>query len=247
MKLAFRTWLEDTHKYAGEPNVMWHLKPDQSIGQVASRYMAKTGLDPAVLNIPYAPLNHKTGLKIADHYDRLQHSPDDPNVQQAYNALKRETLAQFRHILDAGFTVIPDNDPSVQGGGYEGAAEMRDDLINNKRLQVFTGGDMPADHPLAEPSPYTFGGHRFNYNELFRAVHDFFGHAHHGNHFGPRGEEHAYRLHSRMFSPLARSAMAAETRGQNSWVHFGPMKHIPLADRPYAQQKAATLPPDLLD
>jgi hypothetical protein len=60
-------------------------------------------------------------------------------------------------------------------------------------------------------------------NEMFRAVHDFYGHAVHGNPFGPKGEEIAYGAHSQMFSPLARMAMASETRGQNSFVNFTPL------------------------
>lgn len=62
-----------------------------------------------------------------------------------------------------------------------------------------------------------------------------------------------------MYSPLAQQAMATETRGQNSWVNFGP--HIrrpdgsipkageqdfqPQTNRPYAEQKNFILPPEL--
>jgi hypothetical protein len=58
---------------------------------------------------------------------------------------------------------------------------------------------------------------------MFRAVHDFYGHAVHGNQFGAKGEEIAYGAHSQMFSPLARIAMASETRGQNSFVNYTPI------------------------
>ena len=62
-----------------------------------------------------------------------------------------------------------------------------------------------------------------NTNEMFRAIHDFYGHAVHGNPFGPKGEEIAYGAHAQMFSPLARMAMASETRGQNSFVNYSPI------------------------
>lgn len=68
--------------------------------------------------------------------------------------------------------------------------------------------------------------------------------------FGPRGEENAWLTHSQMFSPVAQKAMTTETRGQSAWVNFGGHnydadgrhRHTPLANRPYATQKAALLP-----
>jgi hypothetical protein len=58
-----------------------------------------------------------------------------------------------------------------------------------------------------------------------------------------------------MFSPVAQKALTTETRGQNSWVNFGPQnfnedgskKNIPAADRPFAQQKVALLPEQYMD
>jgi intein/homing endonuclease/GGDEF domain-containing protein len=87
-------------------------------------------------------------------------------------------------------------------------------------------------------------------------VHDLFGHAMEGYQFGPRGEENAWNAHSQMFSPEAVPAITSDTKGQNSWVNFGPhmrnaegglMKPgepgwIPPTDRPYAENKAGILP-----
>ena len=61
-------------------------------------------------------------------------------------------------------------------------------------------------------------------------------------------------FHSQMLSPNARRAMTAVTRGQNSSVNFGAQnynadgthKNIPLADRPFAKQKAALLPDEFV-
>jgi hypothetical protein len=82
---------------------------------------------------------------------------------------------------------------------------------------------------------------------VFRAVHDYFGHAKEGVGFGPRGEENAWRQHSAMYSDAARPAMTSETRGQNSWVNFGPHGEANRAnpeDTHYAEQKAGLLPPE---
>lgn len=116
--------------------------------------------------------------------------------------------------------------------------------------------DGPADNPLLERTGITINGYTLTYNDVFRAVHDVFGHASGGFGFGPRGEENAWRKHVRMFSPLAARAMTTETRGQNSWVNYGPhlrrpdgyvpkrsdADFIPLDQRPFAKQKTGLLP-----
>ncbi len=97
-------------------------------------------------------------------------------------------------------------------------------------------------------------------NDVFRAVHDFFGHAKEGLQFGPKGELNAWREHSEMYSPEAQGALAAETLAQNSWVNYG--KHlrdssgkIPAKgeegfvappDRPFAEQKNIVIPDELI-
>ena len=75
--------------------------------------------------------------------------------------------------------------------------------------------------PLLKPSGrYDINGEELLNNDLFRAVHDFYGHAVMGNGFGPVGEENAWLIHSQMYSDKARGVMTTETRMQNSWVNF---------------------------
>ncbi len=57
-----------------------------------------------------------------------------------------------------------------------------------------------------------------------------------------RGEENAWVAHSKMFSHEALPALTSETKGQNSWVNNGPHADLPVADRPFAEQKAGLLP-----
>src|SRR5581483_8755218 len=98
-------------------------------------------------------------------------------------------------------------------------------------------------------------------NDKFRAVHDYFGHAVNKNQFGPKGEEAAAIDHLVTLTPDARPALVTETRGQNSFVNFGPHMrneageliqkgepgYLPLAQRPFAQQKAGLLPDEFTD
>jgi hypothetical protein len=118
---------------------------------------------------------------------------------------------------------------------------------------------LKSSNPMLKDTGLKAGGEPLLVNDMFRAVHDYFGHAKEGYEFGPRGEYNAYLAHSKMFSKTAIPALTAETMGQNSWVNFG--KHlrdekgnIPKkgeagykspTERPYAAQKATALPNEL--
>lgn len=185
---------------------------------------------------------------IAKAYERMSHNPNDPAVQKSYSALIDDIKKQWDYATKTlGYTFEPsDTDP------YKNSTEMIKDVRDNKHLSFFRGGDMPGDHPLAKVDPTT----GLSYNDMFRAVHDLFGHAAEGFEFGPKGEENAWNIHRQMFSKAAIPALTTETKGQNSWVNFGDhlrnaegklLKQgeegfIPKKDRPYAQQKAGLLP-----
>lgn len=188
----------------------------------------------------YAPVNVERAKQIAKDYDAATHNPADPKVQEAYTAFKKETLDQYNFLQKKGIKLEAWDKP---GQPYANSAEMMADARDNKHLFFFTGGELPSDHPLAERAP----GTPYTYNDVFRAVHDYFGHAKEGVGFGPRGEENAWRSHSQMYSDVARNAMTTETRGQNSWVNFGPHGEHNQAsptDTRYAEQKAALLNPE---
>jgi len=137
----------------------------------------------------------------AQNYDQL--------TEAAYRRLAEETRNQF--------DVLPIQTSFHGGeGDYPQPSAMLRDVMGRGRLNVFQGGD--RHDFLHDIDPAT----GLTSNEQFRAVHDFFGHGTRGSTFRPGGEEAAYASHSQMMSPLAQMALAAETRGQNSWVNFGP-------------------------
>lgn len=174
----------------------------------------------------------QTGPKIAEWYAALKSNPNDPAVIRAYKSLAAESHAQMQAIRDAGIDVqFVKNDP------YKDSAEMMNDIRKNKRLKVFASDDKA--HPLLSGVD----------NSTFRGVHDYFGHAMEGHQFGPLGEERAFREHMRMFSPEARRAMAVETRGQNSFINFGPdaqWNRANPAQTRYPQQKVGLMPDELM-
>lgn len=149
--------------------------------------------------------------KVARAYSALPEF--DPKAVPAYNAMREEVRRQFDHLTaprskgGMGFDVsVADHDP-YEFGGFDGktpaGAQMMQD-VNNRRMKVLstaaTGG-----HPLFSNDD----------NDMFRAVHDVFGHAAIGRGVDRHGEEAAFQKHAGMFSPLAQQALATETRGQN--------------------------------
>lgn len=173
-------------------------------------------------------LNPEKSFKIGMEYDRMKHDPFNPQVRQAYEAMARETLEQYQAIIDAGYKAEMHYE---QEEPYANSRDAILDIRENKRLRVLatdlnfgartvTDADI-KENPLLAMSPYKdANGRPMRVNDVFRFVHDFFGHSERGNGFGPIGEENAWDVHARMYSPLARRAMTSGTRGQNSWVNF---------------------------
>lgn len=212
--------------------------------KLATQYNEANGRPP--VQHGYATVDEERARAIGRAYEALPETDlDNPAVRSAYADFAREVRAQWDHLVAAGVKFEPWTKP---GQPYANSAEMTADVRDNHHMWFFQGGD---PHPLLnEVDPKT----GFNVNDMFRAVHDYFGHAAGGYGFGPRGEENAWLSHAQMFTPNARRAMTTETRGQNSWVNFGEhnynpdgtYKNIPVVDRPFAVQKAAILPDEFV-
>lgn len=214
----------------------------------AAEYAKNAGIEYRGLD-EYAPLDTDRAARIADEYERMEHKPNDPEVRAAYNAMVEETLAQWQEIKKTGLTAefVTGDDP--YGGSPWGAIR---DVRDNNHMWVFSTEDgygqsgitaeMEAENPMLALVPdETFGGKPVRVNDIFRVVHDYFGHVKEGFGFRARGEENAWRSHSLMFSPLARRALTTETRGQNSWLNYGPHgetnRTASVEDTVFAEQK----------
>jgi ADP-ribosyltransferase exoenzyme len=159
----------------------------------------------------------------------------DSLTKASYGAMERETGKQYDHLSQHVKFDYHGGDKD-----YKDSNAMRDDLHNNKHMDVFNGGE---EHEFLNKKD---AGSDVNSNHKFRAVHDAFGHGILKNGFGPKGEETAWHIHSQMYSPLARAAMTSETRGQNSWVNYsGVNAGKSPKDTTYAKQKAVLLPPEM--
>lgn len=199
--------------------------PLEDATKIADEYMSEKGMSIEPIE-PIKELNTENSKSIAAEFDKMKVTPNDPKTKSAYQALVKETVEQYKKIISYGYKLEINNlEP------YENSADMIADLRDNKRMRIFSTesgfGDeaitaqQRKDNPLLQKTKFKdVNGQPLLPNDIFRFVHDFFGHAKFGNGFGALGEENAWSIHSRMYSPLARLAMTTETRGQNSWVNF---------------------------
>lgn len=206
--------------------------PDPRIRQVARDYMAQAGL-PYNPPTKYAKVDPKRAARIASSYEDMKDDHRDPLTKASYDAMIRETMAQYKAAKDAGFKAEFWH-PDKQEDPYKASPRLAtEDVRNNHHMWVYptyagygSGDPISEDdakkNPLLQLTGETWNGIPVTVNDVFRAVHDYYGHAKEGVGFRGDGEENAWRAHASMFSPLARMAMTSETRGQNSWLNYGP-------------------------
>lgn len=227
-------------------------------GRVAAhQYAQEAGLpyDPPKT---YAKVDVPRAQRIAQAFDEMKHEPENPEVQRAYSKMIDETMAQWDAIKRTGLKV----EFMPPGVDYYAASPRlaTEDVRNNNHLWVFStregfGTDPATGHaykpnvkenPLLAETGETISGQPALANDIFRIVHDYFGHIKEGVGFRADGEENAWRSHSAMYSPEARRAMTTETRGQNSWLNHGPHgeknRTASTADTVFADQKIGLLP-----
>lgn len=223
---------------------------DQRLVDIAKDLTEKKGLLYSP-QLKYAEVDPTRATKLANQYELMQNNPSDPKVKKAYDAMINETMDQYEALRKAGykFDFMPES-----GDIYGNPRNAINDIVMNKRLSVFPteqgfGSLVEASqaNPLLMKTGEKWGGKDVMANDVFRAVHDVFGHGKYGVGFRAGGEENAFQAHARMYSPEALPAVTSETRGQNSWVNYGPYGEQNRIASPentiYAEQKTGIMQP----
>lgn len=184
--------------------------PVGDVAQSARLYQRKSGLNVPDRNYSRSFITEPASRAISAAHDALPEF--DRTALPAYHAMRDETMRQYDHMTSPrskgglGLDVeVTKHDPYGSKGFGSVIPELRHDVTENNRIKVM--------------STATTGGHPVfsnDQNDAFRAVHDVYGHLGSGRGVDFDGEEAAFQKHSRMYSPLARQAMATETRGQNA-------------------------------
>ena len=245
----------------GAPSVPGYHGPDPRLVAVAEQYARDNGI-PLRRQSEFVEVDEERARRIADAYAAMEHAPNDPVVAEAYQNLIRQTKAQYDALVAAGyqFWFIDLNREDNQQYASSPWNAMRD-VRANQRMGVFPTTDGfgtdaafdPSDNPLFAETGLSWpvGGpdgplKPVLANDLFRAVHDAFGHGLEGAGFRARGEENAWQAHVRLFTGSAVGAITSETRGQNSWLNYGPYgeqnRNAKVEDTIFADQKTGLMP-----
>lgn len=243
----------------GAPTVEGATGPDPRLVAVAEQYARDNGI-PLRRQAEFVEVDPERAARIAAAYEAMPHAPQDPAVKEAFENLIQQTMAQYRALEAAGyqfFLIDETNDPyagnpwnamrdlranqrmgvfATEAGFGSGATELN---VDDNPLLADTGLQWPYGSPDGQPK-------RVLANDLFRAVHDAFGHGLEGAGFRARGEENAWQAHVRLFTGSAVAAITTETRGQNSWLNYGPHgeanQTAKVEDTVFADQKTGLLP-----
>ena len=243
----------------GAPTVAGASGPDANLVAVAEQYARDNGIQ-LRRQARYVDVDPERAERIAQAYADMEHAPNDPAVREAYENLARQTMAQYRALADAGyvFYLMDETNDPYQGNPWNAMRDLR----ANKRMGVFAteagfgSGATDIDvtsNPLLQDTGLQWGYgspdgpmKRVLFNDLFRAVHDAFGHGLEGAGFRAQGEENAWQAHVRLFTGSAVGAITSETRGQNSWLNYGPYgeknRNAKVEDTVFADQKTGLMP-----
>ena len=170
-------------------------------------------------------LFHNVSKMISEAYEQTDEYSDSKEVTESYKALEEDTIKQYEFIVSKGLSVS-----RWKGSGepYPNSKSMLKDVRENNHLYFLPNSeafgkeeDSTEERLGLKPTDiYLDDGYKMTLSEVFRVVHDYFGHGILGNQFGAVGEENATLQHLDLYSEKALPAVVFQTRGQNSWVNF---------------------------
>ena len=224
-----------------------------NLDTMTAGYLRSVGMDPKYVYFPreteYA-IDSDFGEALAKAYVTVVDTVD-PEIEKIYfmeGGFVSQLDDQYKYLSDpeAGQGIVFEFKKRPASGAHYQTPEEMTEAIDNQRflvdshagdLQVdeingrsLLGRELPAEHPARAQGATTW-------NDIYRAVHDVFGHARLGNSTTREGEDIAYMYHAQMFSPEARKALFLETRAQNMTQNF---QLNPETGRPWGRGVAAS-------
>lgn len=206
-----------------------------NLDTMTAGYLRSAGMDPKYVYFPreteYA-IDSDFGEALAKAYVTVVDTID-PEIEKIYlEKFIPELDSQYRYLSEELGITFEFKKRPASGAHYQNPEEMIE-AIDNKSFLVdshagdlegatneekingmtLLGQELPVDHPARAQGATA-------YNDIYRAVHDVFGHARLGNSTTREGEDIAYMYHAQMFSPEARKALFLETRAQNMTQNF---------------------------
>jgi hypothetical protein len=215
--------------------------PVPEVAAGAARYRQMLGYNSPEQNYNQSVIPASAARAIGQHYMGMPEH--DPAAVPAYRQMGEEVGRQFDFMTKSrskgGMGINVDSSDTDPYGGFKTSPN---NIINDLR------GDVEGNSHISVLSTKATGGHPVfsnDRNDMFRAVHDVFGHLGSGRAVDFNGEDAAYQKHAAMFSPLARGALATETRGQNNALRLtGGFPQQKVGILPQGMQRPGNLNPE---
>lgn len=118
----------------GAPSSQGATGPNPEIVDAAEQYARENGIN-LKRQAEYVKVDEDRARRIAQAFENMTHSPDDPAVKEAYDDLIRQTKAQYDALVKAGYVFSFYDGTSDPYDGNPVAA-MRD-LRQNKAMSVY--------------------------------------------------------------------------------------------------------------
>jgi hypothetical protein len=192
-------------------NLSRQFDPPTHVVEGAKRYAQERGLNWSDEGLGDVHVDHQRAYATAKAYERGLTAPEDTTVRSSYEAMRQHVNEQYDFMTrpreHGGLGIQHEVTPEDPYPDVKGVAED----VAQGRIKTFATAST--------------GKHEFfsdEENDKFRAVHDVFGHIAIGRGFNASGEDAAYQSHAQMFPKEAHAALASETRGQNSYLNYGP-------------------------
>lgn len=193
----------------------------------------------------YSKVDSEFFKDLANYHSKVKDDRQNPEMKKSYDAFLNETMEQYQYLIDAGYTIEP-----WMGEGEPYGVDsntLREDIIKNKHLYYLRSrsatGEADENETAENYAPFRSTGIVLNgddvlFNDLFRAVHNIFGHGMVANTFSTQGEFDAYNTHSPMYSKEAQKALFLETVVYNAYYS---------QNKQYAPRKIYDIPSEFLN
>jgi len=234
----------DTQVKVGSALVKMLDKPpklvNEDLKRVRDSYMKKSGITTPPK--AYNKFDKQAFREMAEYHKNVKDDRKNPVMQKSYRAFLDETKKQYEALVEAGYKI----EPWLDAGEPYGVTSdlIREDVAKNKHLSYLRSrsatGESDHNETAENYMPFESTGIFINgdevlFNDLFRAVHDIFGHAFVKNTFSTQGELDAYITHASMYSQQAQKALFLETVMYNAWYNefknYAPRKIYDIPQR----------------
>lgn len=162
-------------------------------------------------------------------------SRDEIEKSESYKTLNANLIEQYEFLLTLDLEIEAWD---KEGQPYNTSQEMFKDVRDNHHFYYFkTDNTVDWDNELSINYPFKEKYKDLYVNDIFRIVHDIFGHFAYQHSFSENGEISAWKEHRSCLDYKALPALWTETRGQNAAFYYGDYKDIPVPERPFPVQR----------